>query len=448
MGEPSETRRQLLHVAAGGFALLLRWLTWPQAAAFATTALAFNVWALPRLDDRLLRTGERGRFARSGIALYPASILALILLLRARLDIVAIAWAVLAAGDGMATLVGRNTSTTPLPWNRAKSVGGLTAFIVSGALAAIGIAWWVAPGLARGVAVPPSWYLLAAPVTAAVVAGFVETVPIRLDDNISVPAAAALVAWSLSVCDAGAFAASAGVIASHAIGAIVINGLFALAGWRARTVTGAGATAGAGIGMIVWLAAGPAGWTMLFLTFLSAAIATRMGHRRKTMLGIAEGRGGRRGPGNAIANTGIAAWAAVITLGAPDPTLAGIAMVAALTTAASDTVASEIGKAWGTRTWLVTTWRRVPAGTSGAISFEGTAANFVAAAALALSAAWLGLMPAAAVPAVTIAAVVASLIEGALGATLEKAGLVNNDAINFINTVIGAGLAMLLWLVR
>jgi uncharacterized protein (TIGR00297 family) len=132
----------------------------------------------------------------------------------------------------------------------------------------------------------------------------------------------------------------------------------------------------------------------------------------------------------------------------PDPTLAGIAMVGALATAASDTVASEIGKAWGKRTWLVTTWRRVPAGTSGAISFEGTAANFVAAAALALSGAWLGMIPEAAVPSVTIAAVIASLLEGALGATLEKAGFVNNDAVNFINTAIGAGLAMLLWLVR
>ena len=32
-----------------------------------------------------------------------------------------------------------------------------------------------------------------------------------------------------------------------------------------------------------------------------------MGLRRKTLLGIAEERGGRRGAGNAIANTGVAA---------------------------------------------------------------------------------------------------------------------------------------------
>ena len=58
---------------------------------------------------------------------------------RARLprppDIVAAAWGVLAAGDGFATLVGAHVRTPPLPWNRAKSTGGLIAFIVFGALA-------------------------------------------------------------------------------------------------------------------------------------------------------------------------------------------------------------------------------------------------------------------------------------------------------------------------
>jgi uncharacterized protein (TIGR00297 family) len=345
----------------------------------------------------------------------------------------------------MATLVGIHVRTPPLAWNPAKSAGGLAAFLVAGTAAAIGVAWWTAPGLT---APPPHWYLVVAPVSAAIVAAFVETVPIRLDDNISVPASAALVAWSLSACRADAFAVSATTVSVHAAGAVVVNVLFAFAGWRARTVTAAGAAAGATIGIVTWLAAGPAGWVMLFVTFVSAAAATRLGHQRKARLRIAEARGGRRGAGNAIANTSVAAWAAVVALGLPDPTLARIAMVAALTTAASDTVASEIGKAWGRTTWLVTTWRRVAPGTSGAISLEGTAANIVAAIVLASAGARLGLIPVAAAAAVAISAVVASLLEGVLGATLEESGLLNNDALNFINTAIGAALAMVLWLVR
>src|SRR6185503_12760061 len=37
----SETARQLVHMSMGGFALLLRWLTWWQALALATSAVLF-----------------------------------------------------------------------------------------------------------------------------------------------------------------------------------------------------------------------------------------------------------------------------------------------------------------------------------------------------------------------------------------------------------------------
>ena len=133
-----------------------------------------------------------------------------------------------------------------------------------------------------------------------------------------------------------------------------------------------GAVIGAAIGLAVFVGTGWQGWLMLLAAFLAAAIATRAGFRRKAAAGIAEERGGRRGPGNAIANTGIAAWAALLSAGVADASIARLAMVAALVTSASDTVASEVGKAWGRTTWLVTGFRRVTPGTSGAVSLEGT----------------------------------------------------------------------------
>ena len=53
---------------------------------------------------------------------------------------------------------------------------------------------------------------------------------------------------------------------------------------------------------------------LLLVTFLAASATSRLGLRRKTLLGIAEERGGRRGAGNAIANTGIAAVAALLAV--------------------------------------------------------------------------------------------------------------------------------------
>jgi len=44
-----------------------------------------------------------------------------------------------------------------------------------------------------------------------------------------------------------------------------------------------------------------------------------------------------------------------------------------------------------------------------------------------------------------VAATVASLIEGVIGATIEARGMLTNDVVNFVNSGIGAGLAILIW---
>jgi uncharacterized protein (TIGR00297 family) len=105
---------------------------------------------------------------------------------------------------------------------------------------------------------------------------------------------------------------------------------------------------------------------------------------------------------------------------------------------ASDTVASEIGKAWGTRTWAILPPRPVRPGTPGAMSIEGTAAGLVSAAALAGLAAWLALVPGSAILPIVIGSTIGALAESLLAAAFEPAGVLNNDALNLINTAIAA----------
>jgi uncharacterized protein (TIGR00297 family) len=209
-------------------------------------------------------------------------------------------------------------------------------------------------------------------------------------------------------------------------------------------VTVSGAVTGAVLGTVIMFSAGLAGWTLLLLSFASAVATSRLGLKRKQGLGIAEARGGRRGAGNAIANTGVAAAAAAMSVVtyAHDP--ARLAFVAALVAGASDTVASEIGKAWGRRTFLVTTLQRVPPGTSGAMSLEGTLAGVAGAALLALAGVALGLISWPLVLVVVAAASAGALVESALGASLEDRGIVNNDVLNFINTAAAAYVAIAL----
>jgi uncharacterized protein (TIGR00297 family) len=435
----SEDLRQGVHIAMGGFALALPFLQWWQSLILASLAVVFNVFALQKLlGVRLFRPGERLRRLTSGIVLYPLSIVGLLLVFPARLDIVAAAWGILAAGDGMATIVGRRWPIAAVPWNPRKSVGGSLALTVFGGAAGAGLAWWC-----RETVVPPAfaWYALA-PLAAAAVAAAVETIPISLDDNVSVSGSAAAVLWAISLVSTDLVVEA--VLARVWIlpAAVFANLVVASAGYRAGTVTVSGAVAGTALGAVILASTGLAGWTLLLASFACAVATSRIGLARKRVLGIAEERGGRRGAGNAIANTGVATVAAVMSVVtyAHDP--ARLAFVTALVAGASDTVASEVGKAWGSRTFLVTTARVVPPGTSGAMSLEGTLAGLASAALLTLGAAALGLIPLVLSFVVVAGATAGAIVESLLGATLEHRGIVNNDVLNFLNTSIAALVAV------
>jgi uncharacterized protein (TIGR00297 family) len=447
----SERARQWVHIGSGLFALLLRILTWWQAAALAAFALLFNALALPRVGGRrLYRPVDEARGFPLGILLYPLAVLLLVLLFPSRLDIVAAAWAILAFGDGFATLVGRAASiqaasaatrTGYLPWNADKTRAGTAAFIICGGLGGIAFAWWVSPAI---VPQPPLAFTILAPLAAAIAAGFAETIPVRLDDNISVPATAAAVLWIASLMDNAAWQASRHAVVSALPWAVVVNAATAWAGYRARTVSRSGALAGFSVGVLIYAGGGAGAWLLLFVTFLAASITSRLGLQRKMVLGIAEERGGRRGAGNAIANCGVAAAAAVAAATTPYGGTALLAVAASLAAGGSDTVASEIGKAWGRSTFLITSFARVKPGTPGAMSLEGTAAGMIAAFGLAAVGVAAALIPASAIITVVVAATAVAVVESALGATLEAPGILNNDLLNFVNTSVAAAVAI--WL--
>jgi uncharacterized protein (TIGR00297 family) len=438
----SEDARQWVHIGSAGFAVLLRFLTWWQAAALAAVALVFNLVVLPRIGGRrLYRPVDEARGFPLGILLYPFAVLLLILTFPSRLDIVAAAWAILAFGDGMATLVGRRMPGSRLPWNPEKTVAGTAAFAVAGGIAGVALACWTRPAVTP---TPPLWFDIAGPIAAAIVAALVETIPVRLDDNVSVPASAALVLWLISLMSPSAIAASQSIVLAALPWAIGVNVVVAALGHRAGTVSLSGTIVGALIGITIYAGAGRNAWLLLFVTFAVATIASRLGLQRKVLLGIAEERSGRRGAGNALANCGVATAAAIAVVSTPHPTAALLALAAALVAGGSDTVASEIGKAWGRSTFLITSFGRVKPGTPGAMSLEGTTAGVVAAFGLASLAVALGQIAWGMTAAVVIAATVGALVESMLGATLEGPGILNNDLLNFINTAVAAAVALVL----
>ena len=123
-----------------------------------------------------------------------------------------------------------------------------------------------------------------------------------------------------------------------------------------------------------------------------------------------------------------------------------IAYVASLTTKLADTFSSELGKAYGKTTYLITTLKLVPKGTEGAVSVEGTIAGIVGAvmmSTLALSLKVLSNQNEAVI--CILAAFIATTIESYLGATIQSKGIewISNEMVNLIMTIIGAGIAVL-----
>ena len=197
----AELFRKLLHIAFGAFAALLRWLTWPEAAAMALAALLFNWQVLPRVAPSVLpREGRHGRTADAGLLLYPAAVLGLVLAFHDRLWMAAAVWGVLACGDGMASLVGQWTDGPRLPWNRSKTWSGLFAFVAFGTPAAALLTAWTA-GLPWVASASP--WVAGGSVLLAATCGVAESLPTGIDDNVTVPVAGALVMVALAEARAG-----------------------------------------------------------------------------------------------------------------------------------------------------------------------------------------------------------------------------------------------------
>jgi uncharacterized protein (TIGR00297 family) len=227
------------------------------------------------------------------------------------------------------------------------------------------------------------------------------------------------------------------------LGALVVSVPAALIAWRLRVVTAGGAVAGFLCAAAIYIGTLLAGIAVLGTALILTASATRVRWAHKVALGIAEDPHGRRDARSVAANCGVGAIAAL--LAAFSDSWSGEAgsmmVVAAIAAGASDTVASEIGKAFGARPRSFPTFRRVAAGTPGAISIAGTIAGALAAAVIAWPAVVLWLLTADRVPVIVLACTVGSLVESALATRFERRGVLGNHTLNVLNTLIAAALA-------
>ena len=184
---------------------------------------------------------------------------------------------------------------------------------------------------------------------------------------------------------------------------------------------------------------------LLFVTFLAASVTSRMGLKRKVVLGIAEERGGRRGAGNAIANCGVAAIAAIVARSRRRTrSQALVALVAALDRRRQRHGGQRNRQGVGPiDVSRHDTSSRVHAGYAGrdvAGRHRGRPRRRARAGRgrrrVRISSRRRPLWPSSS------GATAGALVESALGATLEGPGILNNDMLNFINTAVAAAVAL------
>jgi uncharacterized protein (TIGR00297 family) len=434
-----ELARKVVHMGVGLIAFSLRYLGPFWSAVCAASALAFNLFLLPKIGGRKLwREAEHAAGASIGIILYPLAVLLLILVFYQRLEVAAATWGILAFGDGMASVAGMSFGRRKLPWNPRKSWVGSLAYVVFGGFAAFALLVWTAPGRYERP------FALAVAFATALFAAALESLPQGLDDNIGVPLVSGLFLLGLVLTEGrwGEFLAQDG-LPLRLLLAVAVNAALAVAAYAARTVNRSGVVVGFLVGFVIYAFLDWRGYLLLLAFFVLGSAATKLGYRKKEAAKLAQENKGRRGARHALANAGVATACAVFAALTPHPVLFALAFAGAFATAAADTSSSEIGQLIGRRTFLVTNFRPVPRGTEGAVSLEGTLAGILAAAVIAVLGAALGLFSWHGVLPVVFAAFVGTTFESVVGAALERRQLLDNEALNFLNTLVGALVAVI-----
>ncbi|MEC5146369.1 DUF92 domain-containing protein [Chitinophaga sp. 212800010-3] len=221
---------------------------------------------------------------------------------------------------------------------------------------------------------------------------------------------------------------------------LVTLSVVAIACIKTRKLTVPAALLAVFMAFIACFCAGYGGPVLLATFFVLGVSATA--HKKH----LKEPHAEKRNAAQVFANGGVATIMAVLAFVNPDlESMYLMMMGAALASAAADTVSSEMGILYGRRSYNILTFKPDTRGLDGVISLEGTLWGAGAAAVVALVYGICYGMDELVIW-VFIGGVLGNIADSLLGATLERKKIVGNNTVNFLNTLIGAIVAMVLYL--
>ncbi|WP_331234632.1 DUF92 domain-containing protein [Natronorarus salvus] len=409
-------------------------LTMATVAPFATVALlaAFAIRDGP-LFELFARPGDRREQRLYGLAGFALATTALALLIAFGLPVELFTASVcLLVFGNLGAAVVRRRYRSPL--------ASTTGFVLGGSLAGVG-SQVTAETVAYGTTGPVGPLVLFA-AAGGLIAALVREALYKQDEPL-ILLTVGLSLWLLAELDLV-------LSVPEVVLALAVTVGFGTAAYALGTASITGMLTGIVLGLLTVVLGGYAWFVVLIAFYGVGGLSTKFRYEEKLARGVAEENDGARGGGNVLSNSA-AALAAVVGFAASPAlidlpqTLFLFAFAGALSTALADTLSSEIGGVYDTPR-LITTGRRVPPGTDGAVTWQGELAGLAGASLVSLVSLALfdpiGLVGALVV---CLGGVAGMTADSLLGATLEGAYL-GNQGVNFLATVSGALFATALWL--
>ena len=196
-----------------------------------------------------------------------------------------------------------------------------------------------------------------------IVATLAEVLSVKGSDNLSVPLGSAFVLYfMLNESLQAGYTFTLGMVIALAI---------AIISYRLRFLSSSGSVALILLGTLVF---GVGGWTFagpILAFFILSSVLSKVGKKRKTKLLSVFEKSGTRDAGQVLANGGVAGLMLIFWYFSKD-SMFYVAYVASLAAVTADTWATEVGVLAKGNPRSILTFKPVPLGTSGGISFLGT----------------------------------------------------------------------------
>lgn len=179
--------RQFFHMAIIFVAILFKFIgKWEAILLFLLASSISSLFVMyPRISRKIHRSYEKTPDERLlPVFTYTFSIILLIYFLP--LYIAVAAWCALAIGDAVSTVFGTRYGKKKLKWNFKKSYAGTSAFFIFTFIGMVFFTWWFRPDFAI-------INILLFSLIGSFAGAIIESLPLRLEDNMTVPLGTAIV---------------------------------------------------------------------------------------------------------------------------------------------------------------------------------------------------------------------------------------------------------------